>query len=78
MMASTSPRPGTIAAPRSALLFMLTALVGCGGPTTDAPEGKGDASTSENRLVVVDGSSTVFRISKAASEEFTGSTSRSR
>jgi phosphate transport system substrate-binding protein len=65
-MAVTTPQcAGFSKIARIGLLAVASALVGCGGDD----EGKG-GQVADTTAVVLDGSSTVFRISKAAQEEF--------
>ncbi len=68
MMAAASPVIRPLAGLRRAALIFAWALAGCGGPDAEAPGAK--SGGSDNPLVVVDGSSTVYRISKAAQEDF--------
>jgi phosphate transport system substrate-binding protein len=56
---------------RLALLTLASSLVGCGGDdASSSKKGAGIGPVADTTPVVVDGSSTVFRISKAAQEEF--------
>jgi phosphate transport system substrate-binding protein len=51
--------------------MLAAALVGCGGgETTNAPGGSPAGASSQPATIVVDGSSTVFRISKAVQEAY--------
>ncbi len=68
MMAEATPLPRPSNGHRTALLVLAAALAGCGGPATET--GAAKSGGPENSVVAVDGSSTVYRISKVAQEEF--------
>lgn len=55
---------------RSLLLPALLALAGCGGGEEASTSGPAASSTGEAKTVIVDGSSTVFKISKAVQEAY--------
>ncbi|MEJ7639761.1 MAG: substrate-binding domain-containing protein [Singulisphaera sp.] len=56
----------------SILAALLTGCGGEGGPASVSPDGSNTAGAAPAGEVVVDGSSTVFRISKAAQEGYSG------
>ena len=60
-----------LAGPASLLTFAL-ALSGCGGGGGREEQGPSGTSAGPNSTIVIDGSSTVFRISKAAQEAYAG------
>ena len=69
MLDAPSPRDRRPGLGRIALLTLASTLAGCGGDDAGTA-GKGGGPSADTTPVVVDGSSTVYRISKAAQEEF--------